>query len=105
MPSATGGGVVVPSECVMGFSIRGVSVCGLASLCVATPVRAEPALRLADIVAVAVRQSPELEHARIDATAAQAQLQAAEGIEDSHIGAQITGTASRTTPTDPDTET
>lgn len=63
---------------------------------------AEPAeLRLEDIVAAAVRQSPELERARIDVEAARAELLRAEGIQDTHVAAQATGTYFRRAPTDP----
>ncbi len=54
---------------------------------------AEPdELRLADVVAAAVRQSPELERARIDVDAARGALLQAEGVEDVHLGAVATAT-------------
>ena len=43
---------------------------------------------LSDVVAVAVRQSPDLARARIDVETARAQLTRAEGSEDTHVGAQ-----------------
>jgi outer membrane protein len=64
--------------------------------------QAEPdELRLADVIAVAVRQSPELTHARIDVDAARAQLLQAEGSEDTHLGARGQGAVVRAAPTDP----
>lgn len=71
----------------MGFSIRGAVV--LASiLSLVARAAADPAeLPLADVIKVAVRQSPELERARIDVEAARAALLQAEGIEDTHVGA------------------
>jgi outer membrane protein len=45
-------------------------------------------LRLEDIVAVAVRQSPDLARARIDVEAARAELLRAQGIGDTHVGAR-----------------
>lgn len=47
-----------------------------------------PEVALTDVVAVAVRQSPDLARARIDVTAAHAQLIRAQGIEDTHLGVQ-----------------
>jgi len=61
-------------------------------------------LRLADIVAVAVRQSPELERARIDVAAARAELERARGVEDTQIGAQASAVAVHTPRTDPQGE-
>src|SRR5215475_3576292 len=43
---------------------------------------------LSDVVAVALRQSPDLARARVDVDAARAQLTRAEGSEDTHVGAQ-----------------
>src|SRR4051812_33013117 len=51
-------------------------------------------LRLADVVGVAVRQSPELSRAKIDVDQARAELLAAEGIEDVHVGARGTAGSS-----------
>lgn len=66
---------------------------------------AEPdELRLADVVAAAVRQSPELERARIDVDAARAALLRAEGIEDVHVGVRASGLAADTTADDPNGE-
>jgi len=50
-------------------------------------------LRLTDVVRVAVRQSPELESARLAATSAEAAQLRAEGIQDIHVGA--TGTVEK----------
>jgi len=61
-------------------------------------------LRLAEIVAVAVRQSPELARARIDADAARAALQRAEGIEDTQISATASTLAQHTPEHDPEGE-
>src|SRR5215471_17218898 len=47
-----------------------------------------PETKLADLVTVAVRQSPDLARARIDLDAARAQLTRAQGSEDTHVGAQ-----------------
>src|ERR1051325_4461163 len=47
-----------------------------------------PETRLADIVVVAVRQSPDLARARLDLDAARAQLTRAQGSEDTHVGLQ-----------------
>src|ERR1041384_7871477 len=60
-----------------------------------------PEVKLADIVTVAVRQSPDLSRARIDLDAARAQLTRAQGAEDTHLGleAQTTNVyASRNDP-------
>ena len=56
---------------------------------------------LADVLTVAVRQSPDLARARIDVDAARAQLTRAEGSEDTHLGAQAQTTIIRAAPTDP----
>ena len=61
-------------------------------------------LRLADIVAVAVRRSPDLERARIDVAAARAELQRIEGSEDTRLGAQANVRAEHTARTDPQGE-
>lgn len=87
----------------MGFTIRGVSV--LLLVAGARMAHAEPdAVRLAEVIAVAVRQSPELERARIDVDAARAQLLRAEGSEDVHVGAQVFAVAGHTTADDPNGE-
>lgn len=83
----------------MGHVLRGAVVRALfVVLTVARGARAEPRepgaladlreLRLADVVTVAVRQSPDLARARIDLDAARAQLTRTEGSEDTHLGAQ-----------------
>jgi len=87
----------------MGFTIRGVIV--LVLVTGARAAYAEPdELRLAEIVAVAVRQSPDLDRARIDVDAARAQLLRAEGALDVHLGARATGLAVHTTVDDPNGE-
>jgi outer membrane protein TolC len=63
---------------------------------------AEPAeLRLEDVIAAAVRRSPELERARIDIEAARAELLRAEGVEDTQVSALASGTLFQRAPTDP----
>ena len=47
-----------------------------------------PETRLAELVVVAVRQSPDLARARIDLESARAQLTRAQGSEDTHVGLQ-----------------
>jgi outer membrane protein TolC len=49
--------------------------------------RADDTLTLPQVLAAAVRQSPDLERASIDLKAAEAALQKAKGIEDTHVGA------------------
>src|SRR5690349_8144775 len=87
----------------MGFSIRGALVLACVVF-VAARAAADPAasteLPLAEVVKVAVRQSPELERARIDVEAARAALLQAEGIEDFHIGATVTTEIVHAPPTD-----
>ena len=68
--------LVISAAIVFGF------VGGAAS----DPAPAEP-IKLSDVVAVAVRQSPDLASARIDLAAAGAELQTLRGIEDFHLGA------------------
>jgi outer membrane protein TolC len=58
-------------------------------------------LPLADVVAVAVRQSPDLARARIDVDAARAALTRAQGSEDTHVGAQAQTSLIRASPDDP----
>ena len=58
-------------------------------------------LPLADVVAVAVRQSPDLARARIDVDAARAALTRAQGSEDTHLGAQAQTDLIRASPDDP----
>jgi len=87
----------------MSLPIRGVIVVMLAATRVA---HADPPadlgeLRLDAVIAVAVRQSPDLERARIDADLARAQLLRAEGSEDTHLGARAQGAVVHASPTDP----
>ncbi len=109
----------------MSLSIRGVIVVVLAVARVAhgAPPGAPPGapdgdanggtdgatneLRLDAVIAVAVRQSPDLERARIDADLARAQLLRAEGSEDTHLGARAQGARVHASPNDPngDSET
>ena len=73
----------------MGFSLRGAVVlaCFVSS---GARAQAQPAeLPLTEVIKVAVRQSPELERARIDLDAARAALLKAQGSEDVHIGATV----------------
>jgi outer membrane protein TolC len=56
---------------------------------------------LTDVVAVAVRQSPDLARARIDVDAARAQLVRAQGSQDTHLGAQAQVNLYRAGATDP----
>ncbi len=58
-------------------------------------------IALADVVQVAVRQSPDLARARIDVDAARAQLTRAQGSEDTHLGAQAQVNLFRAGATDP----
>jgi outer membrane protein TolC len=58
-------------------------------------------MRLADVVAVAVRQSPDLARARIDLATARAQLLAAQGSEDTHVGLRAAGAWQANPDTDP----
>jgi outer membrane protein TolC len=105
MPSTTWWRFAVRRQCGMALTIRGVLTI---SILAAAPraARSEPAaLRLSDVVAAAVRQSPELEQARIDVEAARAALVQAQGVEDTHVGARATLAASATAPTDPSGET
>lgn len=85
----------------MAFTIRGG--CSLAVLVATLRVAAaEPnQITLADVVAVAVRQSPELERAKIDVDAARAELTRVTGIEDTILGAQLTASTQRNTQTVP----
>lgn len=70
-------------------------------LFVATTASADAPLKLADIVAVAVRQSPELARARIDVEAAKAQLTQSEGLEDTRLTGQLNAQLVRPPPEDP----
>jgi outer membrane protein len=77
----------------MGFMFRGGSSLVVAVLA-ARIAHADPTpLRLADVVAVAVRQSPELEQARIDVDAARAELLRVSGSEDTILSARAAGSA------------
>src|SRR5437763_1398390 len=64
-----------------------------------------PELKFADIVSVAVRQSPELARARLDLDAARAQLTRAQGIEDTHLGLQAQASQVFAPATDPTGDT
>jgi outer membrane protein TolC len=89
----------------MGFTIRGMTVFVSVLVAGAHGAHADSEeLRLVDVIAAAVRQSPDLERARIDVAAARAQLLRAEGIEDTHVGVAATAQASHTTPDDPNGE-
>jgi outer membrane protein TolC len=83
----------------MGHAFRAVAVIVLFQVVVpAGRARAAPGdpaelgelreVALTEVVTVAVRQSPDLARARIDVTAARAQLTRAQGSEDTHLGAQ-----------------
>lgn len=95
----------------MGFVIRGGPLAVVLLGVVASGARAQPGatlapdaargMRLADVVAVAVRQSPDLARAKVDLAAAKAQLLQSEGVEDTHIGAQATTNLSRGNAGDP----
>src|ERR1043165_8282823 len=84
----------------MGFSIRRAVVLACV-LSVPWPAHAQPAeLSLAEVVKVAVRQSPELERARIDVDAARAALLHAKGIEDVHVRAIARADVAHASPPD-----
>src|SRR5215467_11305016 len=90
----------------MGLPIRGIRrVRGVFIAMLMAGVRiahADPQeLRLDDVIAVAVRQSPDLERARIDVEAARAELLRSEGIEDTHVGARANSTLVRASAGDP----
>lgn len=84
----------------MGFTLRGAGV-ALLLVGLSRPTFAEPTIKLADVIAVAVRQSPELERARLDVETAKAQLLQAEGIQDARIGASASVDVTRPPSTDP----
>jgi outer membrane protein TolC len=89
----------------MGFTLRATAgAVAVLVVCRQITHAAPGELRLADLVAVAVRQSPELAHARIDLDAARAALQRSEGIEDTVLGATATTLATHTPRTDPEGE-
>jgi len=89
----------------MGLPFRGAMLAAFVLGVGGRGAQADPGqLRFADIVAVAVRQSPELESARIDVAAAQAELQRIQGIEDTQLGAQASAVAAHTPRTDPQGE-
>jgi outer membrane protein TolC len=88
----------------MATVFRGAAVHAVFLLLVTAHAHAQPAkvtpasemiaateLRLADVVAVAMRQSPDLERARIDVDAARGGVMRAEGVEDTHVGLSATG--------------
>ncbi|HMG53196.1 MAG TPA: hypothetical protein VK601_06935, partial [Kofleriaceae bacterium] len=94
----------------MGHAFRAVVTRALLFLPLARAAHAEPAepaaaegaaLRLADVVAVAVRQAPDLARARIDLDTARAQLTRAEGSEDTHLSARAATTVIGAPATDP----
>jgi len=88
----------------MGFSLRGAAVlaCFVSS---GARAHAQPAeLPLAEVIKVAVRQSPELERARIDLDAARAALLQAQGVEDVHVGATLIENRLHPPPTDRKTD-
>jgi outer membrane protein TolC len=89
----------------MGFRIRGGTITLVVALELAWGIsrgaRAEPAAPLAQLIAVAVRNSPDLAHARIDLEAARAELIRAEGREDTHLGARGQGARIHASSTDP----
>jgi outer membrane protein TolC len=85
----------------MGFTIR--RRWALAALLAVRIAHAEPSeLPLADVVAVAVRQSPALAQARIDVDAARAELLRAEGVEDTVLGVQASAETNQRRETDPE---
>jgi outer membrane protein len=100
MPSATWWKPRARRQLGMGSTIRGVIVLTLVVGVRVTYAQPDE-LRLVDVIAAAVRQSPELERARIDVDTARAQLLRAEGIEDTHIGAAATTSILRAASTDP----
>jgi outer membrane protein TolC len=89
----------------MGFTIRGAIVFAVVVAAGGRGARAESTdsdtLRLADVIAAAVRQSPDLERARIDVAAARAQLLRAEGVEDTHLGVVVNAALTGAAPGDP----
>ena len=88
----------------MGFTLRGALAALLLVTCRRAAYAGPDELRLADIVAVAVRQSPEFARARIDVDAARAALQRAEGTEDTQVGATASTLAEHTPRPDPEGE-
>src|SRR4051812_42256621 len=101
MPSATWWRPLGEGQLAMGFTIRGAIGVVVVLVAAARGARADStgstALRLADVIAAAMRQSPDLERARIDVAAARAQLLRAEGAEDTHLGAAASAVASHST--------
>ncbi|HEX2690159.1 MAG TPA: TolC family protein [Kofleriaceae bacterium] len=86
----------------MGLPIQVIAVMLVAFVRVAHAGAEPDALRLSEVVAAAVRQSPELARARIDLDVARAQLMRVEGSEDTHLGGRAQGGVVRAAPTDPD---
>jgi outer membrane protein TolC len=91
----------------MGFVIRGALVASVLGLALGA-ARAQPApepqgeqLRLADVIAAAVRQSPDLAHAKLDLATARAQLLQAQASGDTHVGGTATGQRLSYPATDP----
>src|ERR1700755_578565 len=91
------GGVCGQNSC-MGFANRGAALAAVVIGVVANAggVNAEQGsalgrgqvIRLTDVIAVAVRQSPDLARAKLDLATAQAQLLQAQGITDTHVTVQ-----------------
>src|SRR3954470_6346569 len=77
----------------MGFMLRGGSSLVVAVMAVRVAHADPTPLRLADVVAGAVRHSPELEQARIDVDAARAELLRLSGSEDTVLSARAAGAA------------
>jgi len=84
---------------------RGAGVLALVSSVAVSSARADEPMPLADVIAVAVRQSPELERAKLDVAAAKAELLRAQGITDAHIGVEATATIIRPPADDPNGDT
>jgi len=106
MPSTTWCRRAGQRQSGMGFTLRGVIAVSVL-VAGARGARGEPddaklaELRLAEVIAAAVRQSPDLERARIDVAAARALLQQAEGVGDTHVGGRATVSAAGLASTDP----
>jgi outer membrane protein TolC len=85
----------------MEFSTR-AAIAFVFVLAIARVVHGDPGeVRLAEVVAVAVRQNPDLARARIDVEAARAALLTTEGAEDTHVGVRAIGNRTRSASTDP----
>jgi outer membrane protein len=91
----------------MGFAFRGAALAAVITgvMANAGEVSAQPGqgqvVRLAEVIAAAVRQSPELARAKLDLATAEAQLQRAQGITDDHVGGQAQVNVSRGGKQDP----